>query len=115
MQTSTEELDFTIRNAERYGYRVLHSKYKTPQDIFSVLMSECFKHNRPEIYRCDLYHDAIYLEESHDAIVKQGWFYWSLRETGTHIGLDNLSVEYDRKNTSAICYIVLVGRKDNGK
>ena len=62
---------------------------KTPQETFGEMLRICLETNRPEAFRGDLYHDAMWLQKHFDEAVENGGFWWSLRQHGTAINIES--------------------------
>lgn len=58
-----------------------------PQFVFGQLVKLAFEHGIVS-YHSDLFHDAMWLNDHWQAIQNAGVFFYSVRETGTCIGLD---------------------------
>jgi hypothetical protein len=80
-----------------------------PQYVFAQLFRKCLEQRWPDFFRSDLYYDAIFLQKNWEDIKRQGYFFWSLRSTGTHIGIDDTSVAHDKRySRDAICYVCIL-------
>lgn len=76
----------------------------TPQETFGEMLAICLKRSKPEAYRGDLYHDALWIKKHFHEAKEKGGFFWSLRTSGTWLDFEKKNV--DIPGSDSVVYFV---------